>query len=260
MPNPWTQFSKAALAVVSLLALLGLIPHVQSAMVRGWPLGIFPVLAGWLDDTHWYLPAAALVGGVAVAVSSFLRPPRFREVLVAAMILATLSFALRGFVGPHLFHHATHGLLDTTNPQQAEFAATLRPNSWNYLRWLATEEPARSDVGAILAMVHSTVAFAILSAIMLPLGLLIGTGSRRFTGASRRRAAWAMAAGTIAVVYGAQIGAWRVAVTAELWPVALVYLGFLTVPLVILLTLVWSGAGGPGVHEPRGPLAPEAPR
>jgi hypothetical protein len=259
MPNPWTQFSKAALAVLSLLALLGLIPHVQSAMARRWPLGVVPVLAGWLDGLHWYLPAAALVGGVAVSVSSVLRPPRFREVLVVAIILATLSFALRGFVGPHLFHQATHGLLDT-NPQQAELAATLRPNDWNYLRWLAAEEPARSDVGAILAMVHSTVAFAILSAIMLPLGLLIGTGSRRFTGASRRRAAWAMAAGTIAVVYGAQIGAWRVAVAAELWPVTLVYVGFLTVPLAILLTLVWSGAGGPATHEPQGPLAPEAPR
>jgi hypothetical protein len=260
MPSPWTRFSKTAIAVLSLFALLGLIPHVQFGVAQGWPLGLLPALAGWFGDLHWYLPAAALAGGVAVAGSRHFRAPRLREVVLAAVILATLSFALRGFLGPHLFHHATQGLLDTTTPQQAELAATRQPNDWNYLRGPAAQEPAPRHGAGIVAMVHSTVAFAILSAIMLPLGLLIGKGSRRFPGPSRRRAAWAMAAGTITAVYGAQIGAWRVVVTAELWPAALVYLGFLTVPLVILLTLLWSGAGGPAAYEPHGPPAPGAPR
>ena len=157
-------------------------------------------------------------------------------------------------------HHATQGLLDTTNPRQAELGAALRPNDWNYLRRLAAQDPGRPDRAAILAMMHSTVAFALLSAIMLPLGLLIGKGSRRFGGTGRRRAAWPMAAGTVAAVYAAQIGAWRIAVTAELGSVPLVYVGFLVLPLVILLTLTWSGAAVGPADEPRGSLAPEPPR
>jgi hypothetical protein len=253
MPNPWTQFTKTASAVLGVLALLGLIPYV-------WPGGVFPNLwanlASWVDDLHWYLPAAALAGGVVVAGSEHLRQPRLRDVILVATILAVLSFALRGFVGPNLFHYATQALLDTTTQAQSELAATRGPNDWNHLRRLTAQEPAHPGRAGMLALVHSTVAFAMLSAIMLPLGLVIGNGSRRFPATNRRRAAWAMAAGTVAVVYAAQIGAWRVAVTAEIWPVPLVYLGFLVVPLVILLTLTWSGAApGDKLH---GPLTPES--
>jgi hypothetical protein len=261
MPNPWTQFTKTALAVSGLLAVLGLIPYAQYGAEQGWPGGLFPSLwanlALWIGDLHWYLPAAGLAGGVAVAGPEHRFRPRLRDVVLVAAILAALSFALRGYVGPYLFHFASQALLDTANPPQTELATTLRPDHWNHLRWLIAQEPAHPAMAGMLAMVHSTVAFAILSAIMLPLGLMIGNGSRRFPGTSRRRAAWAMAAGTVAVVYAAQIGAWRVAVTAEIWPVPLVYLGFLIVPLVILLTLTWSGAAGWPGDELQRPLTPE---
>lgn len=265
MPNPWTQFAKTGGAVLSLLALLGLIPYVQHGVAQGWPGGFFSytwaILASWFGGLHWYLPAAALAGGVALRVASHSRrQPRLREVILVATIVGSMSFALRGFIGPQLEHHAFEGLLDLGNPQHAEVAAVLQPNDWNFLRELIAEEGVeRGDVAHLVALLHSTVAFAILSALMLPLGVAIGRGSSRFSWSSRRRAAWGMAAGTIAVVYGAQIGAWRVAVTAAAWPAALIYVGFLTVPLVILLTLMWSGApvsvtGG----ESQRPLPPGA--
>lgn len=263
MPNPWTQFAKTGGAVLSVLALLGLIPYVQYGVAQGWPGGVSytgAILASWAGGLHWYLPASALSGGVALVVSSHSRrKPRPWEVILAATLLGAMSFALGGFIGPQLEHYAFQGLLDPNTQQHAEVAAVLQPNDWNYLRELIAQEGGeRGGVAQLVALVHSTVAFAILPAIMLLLGIAIGTGSGRFLGPSRRRAAWAMAAGTIALVYGAQAGAWRVAVTAEVWPVALVYFGFLTVPLVILLTLMWSGAGWSLTGENQGPPPPEA--
>lgn len=247
MPNAWVRFARVAGAVFAVFALLGLIPHVQHGVNQGWPGGLpylWATLASWFGGLHWYLPVAALAGGVALADATRVRRrPRLLELLLAAVFLASLSFALRGFIGPHLEYFARVHLLEVN--QAADVAATLRPNDWSYRRRLAAEGAQEYDVAGILAMVHSTVAFAILSGIMLPLGVAIGNGSRRFLGTSQRRAAWAMAAGTTAVVYGAQIGAWIVVTATGAWPASLVYLGFLTVPLVILMTLVWSGAARP---------------
>lgn len=256
MRNPWIQFGKVSLIVFAFFALFGLIPYLHHAVDQGWPGGFFPylwaILASWVGSSDWYLPAAALAGGVALTSSRHVDRPRLIHVFLACAAFAALSFALRGFIGPHLEHHARLGLLDMANQRQAELAASLRPNDWNYLRALAAPEGNRADSVALLAMVHSTIAFAVLSAIMLALGLAIGNGGRRFLAATRRRATWTMAAGTTAVVYGAQIGAWRVAMTAEIWPAALVYFGFLTVPFVILLTLVWSGSALPLPERPHG--------
>lgn len=256
MRNQWLQVGKVSLLVFAFFALLGLIPYLHYAVDQGWPGGFFPylwaTLAGWVASLDWYLPVAALAGGVALMSSRHVDRPRLIHVFLVCAAFAALSFALRGFIGPHLEHHARLGLLDMANQRQAELAASLRPNDWSYLRELAVRDGNRADSAALLAMVDSTIAFAVLSAIMFPLGLAIGNGGRRFLAPTRRRATWAMAAGTTAVVYGAQIGAWRVAMTAEIWPAALVYFGFLTIPLVILLTLVWSGSALPLPERPQG--------
>lgn len=246
MRKPWIQFGRVGVIVFAVFALLGLLPYLQHAVEQGWPGGFFPylgaLLASWVGSLHWYLPVTALAAGIALARAAQVGRLHVRQVVLACVGLAVLSFALRGFVGPHLEHHARLGLLDMANQRQADLAASLRPNDWNYLRAL-TANGERQDTAALLALIHSTVAFAVLSAIMLPLGIAIGNGSETWEGAARRRATWTMAAGTTAVVYAAQAGAWRVAVTAEVWPAGLVYFGFLTVPLVILLTLVWSRGG-----------------
>jgi hypothetical protein len=247
MRSPWIQFARVGFLIFALFALSGLIPYLQYAASNGWPGGFFSymraILAAWFGGLHWYLPVGALVGGVSVTASSDgRRHTRLLETILVCAGLALLSFAIRGFIGPHLEHHAHLGLLDMTIERNAEVAASLRPNDWNFFRTLAARG---EDEGASLAMVHSTIAFAVLSAIMLPLGLAIGHGSRRFLGPARGRAAWAMAAATTTVVYAAQIGAWRVALSTEAWTGELVYFGFLIVPLVMLLALAWSGTAWP---------------
>lgn len=260
MRKPWIQLGKVSVIVFCLFALLGLLPYLQHAVDQGWPGGFLPylgaILASWVGSLHWYLPVAALAGGVALALAGRQGDVRVLHVILACALFAVLSFALRGFIGPHLEHHARLGLLDMASQRQADLAAPLRPNDWNYLRALAARG-GREDTAALLAMVHSTVAFAVLSAIMLPLGIAIGNGKQNLLGAARLRATWIMATGTTAVVYAAQAGMWRVAITAEIWPAALIYFGFLTVPLVVLLTLAWSGAGWPPWQRPQGSPSPE---
>lgn len=253
MRNAWMQLARISLMVFAVFAVLGLVPYLNHAIGAGWPGGFLPYLwatvAGWVGSLDWYLPVAALAGGVAFASAMRERGRHpYLHVLLGCAAFAALSFALRGYIGPYLEHNARLGLLDMANPRQAELAGSLQPNDWSFLRALA----AREGTPGLVATVHATVAFALLSAVMLPLGLAIGNGSRRFRGAARRRAGWIMAAGTTAVVYGAQIGAWRLAMAAAIWPAALVYFGFLTVPFVILLTLVWAGAArpqGPGARS-----------
>jgi hypothetical protein len=167
-----------------------------------------------------------------------------------------LSFAIEGFIAPHLRYHAMLGILETVSVAEgsadlhAELMAARRPQDWNFFRGLA----ARGEDGRnSLAIGHSMVAFAILPAIMLPLGLAIGHGSRRFSGSARRLTACAMAAATTILVYGAQIGAWWVALSTEIWTGKIIYFGFLTVPLVIFLTLAWSGTAWPPSTEPDSP-------
>jgi hypothetical protein len=261
MRTPWISSVRAGLLVMAGFALLELIVRLLDATSRGWPGGFFPyllaVLAGWVAGLHWYLPVGALVGGIAVvAADRSGRGPRLREVVVACATLAVLSFAVRGFIGPHLEHRSLVALVDMSIERQAALVSALEPNDWIYLRALARQRAAEGiETLSLMAMVHSTVAFAILSAVMLPLGLAIGLGSRRFLGPARRRAVWAMAAATTALVYGAQVGAWRLVLTAEIWPGPLIYVGFLTVPLVMLLTLAWSGVAWPGPDEPQRSLA-----
>lgn len=245
MASVWVRFGKASTTVLVLLALIELIPHIQASVSQGWPGHFLPFLwanlALWVGGLHWYLPAAALAGGVAASVPNNASGPRILEVLTVAAVLAGLSFMLRGFVGPHLFYHASQTLLDMSLPPQADLPANLPPNDWSQMRRLTMSEQGDPGTGVMLAMVHSTVAFAILAAMMLPLGLSIGNGSRRFRiQARRRRAAWLMAAMTIVLVYAAQIAAWGVALTPGVAAGPVIYMGFLAVPLAILLTLIWS--------------------
>lgn len=255
MRHPWTEFVRVGSLVTGGFVVLHLAVHLVDAGTRGWSLGSLPellvILASGVDGIAWYFPVGALAGGIAAAVTSELRRgPRPMEVLIAGAGLALVTFVMAGFIGPRVFHLAGRGVLP-------EGMATVA-NDWTFFLSRAAEAEG-DELMPYAAMVHGTVALAVLTSLMLPLGLAIGRGSRRFAGRGRRRAVWAMAATTTLVVYGAQAVSWRLAVIGEVSPAPLLYAGYWLVPLVLLFTLAWAGATSSGSWPGSSPSSDPTP-
>lgn len=251
MSDRWRGFARVSGLTFGTFILLDLVGALVGASSRGWPGGamyLLPVLAGVVNRAYYYLPVAALLGAVSLARSekagSSVRPV---EVLGAAVGVAALSFVLNGYVGPHLFHSSLQALL----PEQSR---TGQANDWTF--FLSTAHAMKGHVPALgtvagssgsmeirrelSAMIHAPVAFALLGGLMVPLGLLLGRISTRFSGRAGRLSTWGMCAVATASIYGAEIWTWNLSNRGLVQPVPLLYIGYLALPVVLMTTLFWS--------------------